>query len=110
MQVKEYNIFCTFHKIEDRKVNCDLLCYSVFSIDIFECYCWQNYTTVSNTDLYLSYFDLSYIFPGHNDSIKRGLTVVQNQFDPWQLATNRNKKSIYGLMNNFHSFTPVKKC
>ena len=34
-----------------------------------------NYTTVSNTDLYLSYFDLSYVFPGHNDSVQRGLTV-----------------------------------
>ena len=30
---------------------------------------------VSNTDLYLSYLDVSYIFLGHNDSIKRGLIV-----------------------------------
>ena len=35
---------------------------------------------VSNTDLYLSYFDLSYVFPGHNDSVQRGLTV-QTQFE-----------------------------
>ena len=33
------------------------------------------FATISNTDLYLSYFDLSYVFPGHNDSVKRGLTV-----------------------------------
>ena len=44
---------------------------------------FQRYTTVSNTDLYLSYndlypsyFDLSYVFSAHNDSIKRGLTVL----------------------------------
>ena len=49
------------------------------STDLYECYCWQNYTTVSNTDLYLSYFDLSYVFPGHNDSVKRGLTVVHSE-------------------------------
>jgi hypothetical protein len=30
MQVKEYNIFWTFHKIEKKKVNCDLLYDSVF--------------------------------------------------------------------------------
>ena len=35
----------------------------------------QKYTTVSNTDLYLSYFDLSYIFPGNNDSVEQGLTA-----------------------------------
>ena len=46
------------------------------STDLFECCCWQNYTTVSNTDLYLSYFDLSYVFPGHNDSVEWGLTVI----------------------------------
>ena len=35
-----------------------------------------NETTVSNTDLYLSYFDLSYIFLGHNDSAEWGPTVL----------------------------------
>ena len=40
--------------------------------DLFECYCWQNYTTVSNTDLFLSY-----VFPEHNDSVERGLTVLK---------------------------------
>ena len=34
-----------------------------------------NYTTKSNTELYLSYFDLSYVFLGQNDSVDRGLTV-----------------------------------
>ena len=33
------------------------------------------YTLLNNTDLDLSYFDLSYVFPGHIDSVKRGLTV-----------------------------------
>ena len=45
------------------------------STDLFECYCWQKYTTINNTDLYLSYFNLSYVFIGHNDSIEQGLTV-----------------------------------
>ena len=27
-------------------------------------------------NLYLSYFDLSYVFPGHNDSVQRGFTVT----------------------------------
>ena len=36
----------------------------------------KNYTTVSNTHLYLSYFDLSYVFPGHDDGVERGLTVL----------------------------------
>ena len=35
------------------------------------------YTLLNNTDLDLSYFDLSYVFPGHIDSVKRGLTVGQ---------------------------------
>ena len=34
------------------------------------------YTLLNNTDLDLSYFDLSYVFPGHIDSVKRGLTVL----------------------------------
>ena len=35
------------------------------------------YTLLNNTDLDLSYFDLSYVFPGHNDSVERGLTVLE---------------------------------
>ena len=34
------------------------------------------YTLLNNTDLDLSYFDLSYVFPGHIDSVERGLTVI----------------------------------
>ena len=33
------------------------------------------YTLLNNTDLYLSYFILSYVFLGHNDSVEWGLTV-----------------------------------
>ena len=33
------------------------------------------YTLLKNTDLYLSYFILSYVFLGHNDSVEWGLTV-----------------------------------
>ena len=35
------------------------------------------YTLLNNTDLYLSYFILSYVFLGHNDSVEWGLTVVK---------------------------------
>ena len=34
------------------------------------------YTLLNNTDLNLSYFILSYVFLGHNDSVEWGLTVV----------------------------------
>ena len=37
------------------------------------------YTLLSNTDLDLSYFDLSYVFPGHIDSVERGFTVYKLQ-------------------------------
>ena len=47
------------------------------STDLFKCYWWQNYTTVNNTDLYLSYFDLSYVFLGHYDSVQQGLTMYK---------------------------------
>ena len=36
------------------------------------------YTLLHNTDLDLSYFDLSYVFPGHNDSVEQGLTVLHS--------------------------------
>ena len=59
---------------------------------LIECYAFQIYTTVSNTDLYLSYnFWTTYyivqtsfsaiVFPGHNDNVERGLTVVAS-FNP----------------------------
>ena len=31
---------------------------------------------ISNTELYLSYFDLSFVFPRHHDRVERGLTVI----------------------------------
>ena len=34
------------------------------------------YTLLNNTDLYLSYFILSYVFLGHNDGVEWGLTVM----------------------------------
>ena len=37
---------------------------------------FSSYITVGKTDLYLSYFNLSYVFPGKNDSVKRGPTVL----------------------------------
>ena len=33
------------------------------------------YTLLNNTDLHLSYFILSYVFLGNNDSVELGLTV-----------------------------------
>ena len=36
------------------------------------------YTLLNDTDLYLSYFILSYVFLGHNDSVEWGLTVPDN--------------------------------
>ena len=38
------------------------------------------YTLLNNTDLYLSYFILSYVFLGHNDSVEWGLTVRVVEF------------------------------
>ena len=42
------------------------------------------YTLLNNTDLNLSYFDLGYVFPGHNDSVERGLTVWAIQVFAWK--------------------------
>ena len=36
------------------------------------------HTLLNNTNLYLSYFILSYVFLGHNDSVEWGLTVSKN--------------------------------
>ena len=35
------------------------------------------YTLLNNTDLYLSYFILNYVFLGHNDSVEWGLTDLE---------------------------------
>ena len=45
-------------------------------ITLIECHFFSSYITVGKTDLYLNYFNLSYVFPGQNDSVKRGLTVL----------------------------------
>ena len=34
------------------------------------------YTLLNNTDLYLSYFILSYVFLGHNDSVDEALLYL----------------------------------
>ena len=39
----------------------------LFSAELFECHFWQNYTSLSNTDIYLSCFNQGYVFPEHND-------------------------------------------
>jgi hypothetical protein len=70
------------------------------STDLFECYCWQNYTTISNTDLYLSYFNLSYLFPGHNDSVQWGLTVAYSIL----ISIRYKIKQIFPLCNPFLQF------
>ena len=35
------------------------------------------YNLLNNTDLYLSFFILNYVFLGHNDSVEWGLTVTE---------------------------------
>ena len=65
------------------------------STDLLKCYRWQNYTTVSNADLYLSYFDPSYVFPGHNDSVQWGLTVFMTKNDP--LITDCKTSAMFDL-------------
>ena len=48
---------------------CDLLIYKFKK---------GQFTRKLYADLCLSYFDLSYVFSGHNDSVERGLTVHDN--------------------------------
>ena len=50
------------------------------------------YTLLNNTDLYLSYFILSYVFLGHNDSVKWGLTVL------WLYGLFSVLKTLYGAV------------
>ena len=47
------------------------------------------YTLLQNTDPDLSYFNLSYVFLGHNDSVERGPTVVSisNYLNNWEGMT-----------------------
>ena len=51
------------------------------------------YTLLNNTDLYLSYFILSYVFLGHNDSVEWGLTVQNTKsqlklYNPLETSNN----------------------
>ena len=70
------------------------------------------YTLLNNTDLYLSYFILSYVFLGHNDSVEWGLTVFYFSFEykfliqlevwfymngPSKLAAPISSKQFFGL-------------
>ena len=45
-----------------------------------------SYILLNDTDLYLSYFILSYVFLGHSDSVEWGLTVVliQTPLPKWE--------------------------
>ena len=56
------------------------------------------YTLLNNTDLYLSYFNLSYVFPGHNDSVERGLTVVIKGLNPAKSNNSSKRKCSRGLV------------
>ena len=51
------------------------------------------YTLLNNTDLYLSYFILSYVFLGHNDSVEWGLTVFMTKLKALALAGLKVKVS-----------------
>ena len=46
------------------------------------------YTLLNNTDLYLSYFILSFVFLGHNDSVEWGLTVEASFKKDWVVSVN----------------------
>ena len=48
------------------------------------------YTLLNNTDIYLSYFILSYVFLGHNDSVEWGLTVVGCEVDGKKSKNNKH--------------------
>ena len=49
------------------------------------------YTLLNNTDLYLSYFILSYVFLGHIDSVEWGLTVIEKNVT--RNCNNQNDES-----------------
>ena len=65
------------------------------------------YTLVNNTNLYLSYFILSYVFLGHNDSVEWGLTVLMIKFGQsptWFDIYSENVKSSWRLFQIFVAF------
>ena len=65
------------------------------------------YTLINNTDLYLSYFILSYVFLGHNDSVEWGLTVSF----PLIELTSPTKMSAFELVTlrglHYHSYSSL---
>jgi hypothetical protein len=63
--------FTNLNNIFKSKPSLNINMRSIYILFIFR----PSSTVISNTDFNLSYFNLSYIFPGHNDSVERGLTV-----------------------------------
>ena len=68
------------------------------------------YTLLNNTDLDLSYFDLSYVFPGHIDSVKRGLTVGKFLWPIFVMGTSTIMsssalvfKTVFCMICNWHN-------
>ena len=55
------------------------------------------YTLLHNTDPDLSYFDLRYVFLGHNDSVERGPTVSKLAEDVG--SENPILKVIHGIVS-----------
>ena len=63
------------------------------------------YTLLNNTDLYLSYFILSYVFLGHNDSVEWGLTHSGRLAWKSFLSTIDAPPGSSGVSNEAKSFT-----
>ena len=68
------------------------------------------YTLLNNTDLYLSYFILSYVFFFYFDSVEWGLTVEKSSIEAGKTAVwaEENKFTTYGnaLRDDYH-FVPI---
>ena len=63
------------------------------------------YTLLNNTDLYLSYFILSYVFLGHNDSVEWGLTVLETITDKKTVYSDLDKPSLPFYRKTFWTWT-----
>ena len=61
------------------------------------------YTLLNNTDLYLSYFILSYVFQGLNDSVEWGLTVIY--FAGWWEISMVLAKAMHTIHNVYSAGT-----
>ena len=64
------------------------------------------YTLLNNTDLYLSYFILSYVFLGHNDSVEWGLTV----FCVVSTYVMKNLKVLWNWKTDSFNWPPCGYC